>query len=97
MEHLLAAQDDAQAAALIERSARELLMRGDVALLLRLMERLPEAAIAARPHLCLYQASAFFFFGRLEEVERRIIQAERHLTVPSVTASGIRRCADVRR
>jgi LuxR family maltose regulon positive regulatory protein len=91
-EHLLtAARDEAEAAALIERSARDLLMRGDVALLLRLMVRLPEVAIVARPHLCMYQASALFFFGRLAEVERRIAQAERHLhpTTPGAESTDV--------
>jgi len=83
-EHLLAAQDDAQAAALIERSARELLMRGDVALFLRLLDRLPEAAITARPHLCMYQTMALFFVGRLEDVERRVAQVERYLLAAAI-------------
>jgi LuxR family maltose regulon positive regulatory protein len=82
-EHLLAAKDADAAAALIERAAREWLKRGDATTLLRLMERLPETVLAARPHLCLYQVSAFFFVGRLEEAEQRITYVERHL-LPSL-------------
>lgn len=78
-EHLFAAQDMEAAAQLIERAVPAILLRGEVATILRLLERLPDEAVEARPSLCLYHAEALFATGQLVAAELRIAAAERSL------------------
>ncbi len=78
-EHLFAIPDVADAARLIEQSARAMLVRNEHSAVLSLIGRLPEEAIAARPRLCLYHAGALLSSGRLDGAERWISYAERWL------------------
>jgi LuxR family transcriptional regulator, maltose regulon positive regulatory protein len=78
-EHLFAAQDMEAAAELIERAAAAIMLRGEVMTLLRLLERLPDEVVEARPLLCLYHAEVLFARGQLITAELRIAAAERAL------------------
>lgn len=78
-EHLFAIPDVEEAARLIERSARAMLVRNEYSTVLGLIGRLPEEAIAVRPRLCLYHAGAFLSSGRIDGAERWIAHAERWL------------------
>jgi LuxR family maltose regulon positive regulatory protein len=98
-EHLFAAVDMEAAAELVERAAPAILMRGEVTTLLRLLERIPDEYVEARPLLCLYHAEVLFARGQLVTSELRIAAAERALHAsgdgrdPEARAEGLRALA----
>lgn len=79
VEQFLAVPDFAEAARVIEQSARDLLKRSEFATVLRLVERLPEDVISARPQLALCQGQALIYNGHLEAAERLLTIAEHAL------------------
>lgn len=78
-EHLFAIPDFVSAAGLIEDVAPALLLGGEVATILRLMEGLPEGEVIARPNLALHQTGAFLYQGRLADAERLLGLVEESL------------------
>ncbi len=77
VDHALAAGDHERAARLVERNTEALLARGEMHVLLGWSQILPESVRARRPWLCLHQATALAFGGRLAEAETLLAQAER--------------------
>src|SRR5579883_3339740 len=79
VNHLFAVPDIQAAAQMIERAAQGFTERGELVTLLRLIERLPEEVIAARPRLAIAQANVLFARGSLEMAEQRLTEAEHAL------------------
>ena len=80
VDHALLAEELERALSLIERSARtNIWASGDLPTLLNWSKRLPEAALLARPGLCLYYARGLFFTGHVEAAERYLDAAVRAL------------------
>jgi LuxR family maltose regulon positive regulatory protein len=77
IQHAFAAQELERAAGLVERSAVDILSRGEMSSLLKLFEALPEDLVLDRPRLCALHALALTFAGRFDPVEPRLQQAER--------------------
>lgn len=74
--HMLTVPDVEQAATLIERVAlATVLQQSEVLLARRLLERLPVAAIYARPHLTLAYGVTLALFGQFEAVEQVLLNA----------------------
>lgn len=81
LEHLLAGQDYARAAELVERLAEELWTSAQIPLLLDWLGRLPIATIRDRPYLGVYYAWALVVAGQVDLAERRLQDARRALDV----------------
>lgn len=79
-QHLFAIPDYAEAAALIERIADDLLRTGDLVTLRGLLERLPQATLAEHPALALTLAEACYARGQLAAADRHITTAEQSVT-----------------
>lgn len=80
VDHALLAEEFERALSLIERSARtNIWASGDLPTLLNWSKRLPEAALLARPGLCLYYARGLFFTGQVDAAERYLDAAVRAL------------------
>ncbi len=80
VSHLLAAEDFADAARLVEKIAKHLLERSELATLMRWVDALPDKYVCTRPWLCVYHAWALRLSGSgFEVVESRIEDAERAL------------------
>src|SRR5215813_12469592 len=77
VRHALAAGETGWAARLVERHMEALLRRREDATLDRWLSALPAALVRARPRLCLAQAAAAIWRGRLEAVEPLVASAER--------------------
>ncbi|GAB4423356.1 MAG: LuxR C-terminal-related transcriptional regulator [Chloroflexi bacterium OHK40] len=69
VEHLLAAGDAPAAAAIVEREGRPVLLRSEVATVLRWVAALPAEQLRARPALRLIEAWARALAGQFEAVE----------------------------
>ncbi len=76
IEHALAAQDWAEAAAIIEESAEALLMRGEVETFLGWARMLAADALSARPRLSLFYAAALVVIGQIDEADAYLRAAE---------------------
>jgi len=76
IQHALAAQDWAEAAASIEESAEALLMHGEVATLMGWVRMLTPDALRRRPRLSLFYAAALTVVGQLDEAEAQVRAAE---------------------
>lgn len=67
--HALAAADFERAAALIEQSAREVLTRGEIAMLLSWLDNLPDELAHSRPRLRIFNAWARAMTGQPDAAE----------------------------
>jgi LuxR family maltose regulon positive regulatory protein len=73
IDHALAGEDFARAAALIDGCVEATFMRSEVVTFLHWMERLPDEWVRTRPTLCFYQAWALLMSGgSLDVVEQRL-------------------------
>jgi LuxR family maltose regulon positive regulatory protein len=89
VSHALAAQDYGRAGHLVEQSAKRMLEQSQLAQLMRLVSRLPDEQVRARPWLCVFHAWALRLTGAgLQAVEARLRDAERAL-------EEVRACAEV--
>ncbi len=79
VRHTLALGDVDESACLIERSARQMVMWGEMRALMRWLEAIPEEMIRLRPRLCLADAWVQLFLGRPESVESRLERVELYL------------------
>jgi LuxR family transcriptional regulator, maltose regulon positive regulatory protein len=86
--HRLAAADWEEAAALIEREARVLLVRGEVATLLGWARALPPPLLTARPDLGLVYAWALVAAGQFDLAEAHLGRLE--LALPAVASDDQR-------
>jgi LuxR family maltose regulon positive regulatory protein len=87
IQYALSGQAFERAARLIEQSAQEILMRSQVATLLRWIEGLPENLVHARPTLSIYAAWALVWSGHpWEAVEPRLQGIEADLAADQVTS-----------
>src|SRR5215468_10061893 len=77
VRHAMAAGETGWAARLVEWHVETLYRRGEGATLDRWLSAQPAAAVRARPRLCLAQAAAAIWRGRLEAVEPLVASAER--------------------
>jgi LuxR family transcriptional regulator, maltose regulon positive regulatory protein len=76
VNHALAGGMHDQAARLVEENTMRLLAKGEMQALMRWVEVLPADLHQRRPRLCIHQAYALAFAGKLPEVETFLIQAE---------------------
>jgi LuxR family maltose regulon positive regulatory protein len=77
--HALRARDFGRAADLIEKVARQILMRFEVETLLGWLEALPKELVRSRPQLCLIYAGVFLSVSCFDAVEPYLQDAERLL------------------
>jgi LuxR family maltose regulon positive regulatory protein len=77
IQHALAASALERVAALVERYALEIISRGEMSALLRLVHSLPEELILDRPMLCVHYAWALTFSGQLDQVGTLLLEAEK--------------------
>jgi LuxR family transcriptional regulator, maltose regulon positive regulatory protein len=96
--HALGAQDFDTAARLVEEQAPLVLGQGGIVFLLNWANRLPEALVRSRPHLCVLVGAALALGGQLEESESYLDSAESALAgVPQPDAEVLQgRVAAVR-
>jgi LuxR family maltose regulon positive regulatory protein len=76
INHALAAGEYNHATTLVEENTTRLLAQGELNALMGWIEALPEKLRKARPWLCVHQAYALTFAGRLAEVPILLNQAE---------------------
>ncbi len=74
--HALLAQDFDAAARLVEEQAPLVLGQGGIVFLLNWVNRLPEALVRSRPHLCVLVGAALALGGQLEASESYLDSAE---------------------
>jgi LuxR family maltose regulon positive regulatory protein len=87
IQYALSGQAFERAAHLIEQAAQEVLMRSQVATLLRWIEGLPDSLVRARPALSTYAAWALVFWGHpWDAVEARLQNVDADLIIGQVTA-----------
>ncbi|WP_156401846.1 LuxR C-terminal-related transcriptional regulator [Agromyces sp. Soil535] len=79
VRHALAAADFERAAGLVERAMPEIRRRRQDATLLGWLKLLPDEVASRRPVLSVYYAWSMLISGELDEVERRLDDAERAL------------------
>ena len=78
VDHALAGADYGHAAQLMEQASMTLLwQRGEMATLLRWLERLPQDIARVRPRLCLDLAWALLWSDQVDAIEPRLQDAER--------------------
>jgi LuxR family maltose regulon positive regulatory protein len=76
INHTLAAGDYDRAASLVEQNTTRLLAQGELNALMGWIEDLPAELRKARPWLCVHQAYALTFAGRLAEVPSLLAEVE---------------------
>jgi LuxR family maltose regulon positive regulatory protein len=76
INHALAAGAHDHAARLVEENTTRLLAQGEMNALMGWIETLPAEVRLARPWLCIHQAYALAFAGRLAEVPPLLVQAQ---------------------
>ncbi len=76
VNHALAGGANDLAARLVEENTTDLLVQGELTQLLHWVEVLPEDQRRLRPKLCIHQAYALAFAGKLQGVESLLQQAE---------------------
>ncbi len=91
IQHALAAQDWAEAAASIEESAEELLMHGEVTTLMGWAKMLPPHELRRRPRLGLFYAAALVFIGQPDKAEMHVREAEQAADTEQLAIKDMRR------
>ena len=81
IHHASAASDDERVERLIEQHYREMVTRGEMSGYRFWTGRLSKELVHRRPWLCIYEAYSHSWFGELEEADRLLGEAEKH--VPS--------------
>jgi LuxR family maltose regulon positive regulatory protein len=76
VSHALAAGDFERTAQLIERNSLAMVTRGELAILLRWIDALPEDLARSRPWLCIHQAWPLTFAGKADAAEPLLRQIE---------------------
>jgi LuxR family maltose regulon positive regulatory protein len=76
MQHWLSAQDFEAAAQLIERTARQMWMSGELTTLLGWLKALPDPLLRARPQLCLFYAWVLLPTRQFQTIEAWLQAAE---------------------
>ena len=84
VHHAFAAQDFERAADLIESVAQRVLAQGGLSTVQRWIAALPNELVRARPGLCLLHAWTLTLTNRWDEVEPRLLEAERALATGEV-------------
>ena len=87
IHHAFAAQAPAEAARLIEQEAEPALKRGEYLTLQGWLRRLPEAAVTARPRLCLFWAATHVITHDLDVAQKWLACAEESLAQQADQAS----------
>lgn len=89
IHHALAGDDSARAAGLVERSAWDLLGRGEVTTLQRWLDALPAEVVSARPDLGLAYGWLFSITNRLDLLAARLPTLERDGSLTQAQSSQI--------
>ena len=91
IRHALAAQDVARAVHLLDQHAQTVIIRGEVATLLRWLDAIPQAQVRASPRLCIAAGWAHFITlnagGRFERIAPALEDAERAIAERSGLSS----------
>jgi LuxR family maltose regulon positive regulatory protein len=90
VNHTLAAGEHDRAAWLVEENTTRLLAQGELNSLMGWIEALPAALRQSRPWLCIHQAYALAFAGRMGEVPPLLDQAEAILRAAAAREQVIR-------
>ncbi|MFN8454135.1 MAG: LuxR C-terminal-related transcriptional regulator [Anaerolineae bacterium] len=75
IQHALSVPDFERAADMVEQIGQELLMRSEMATLLKWLNILPEDVIQTRPNLCLFHAWTLILNGQITQAEQRLQEA----------------------
>lgn len=84
-----AAADDARVERFIEQNYMELVKRGEQAWLRSWTGKLSLEQVCRRPWLCVYVAYSHSWFGELDEAERLLAAAEKHIQVGDPVADSL--------
>jgi LuxR family maltose regulon positive regulatory protein len=84
--HALAAADFEQAASLVEKVAWEVLIRGEMVMLLSWLNSLPDEVARSRPRLRIFHAWALALTGQPDAVEPHLLDIDTHGLQGEVTA-----------
>jgi len=79
VQHALAAQDWERAAQLVEECGVQLILSGQVQIVLGWLNAIPDGVIQRRPILCLAHAVGLMFTNQADAAEARLRDAERSL------------------
>ncbi len=79
IRHAFAANDLERTSRLVEQSAIEIMSRGEMSSLLRLIESLPEDLVRSRPALGIFYAWALTFSGQSDRAELQLLQIEKQI------------------
>jgi LuxR family maltose regulon positive regulatory protein len=88
VDHALAAKDYYRTAQLIEDSSLDMVTRGELTVLLRWIEALPEDVAHSRPWLCVHQAWPLTLAGRAEAAETLFQQIEQQVPLEDSSPEG---------
>jgi LuxR family maltose regulon positive regulatory protein len=88
VNHALAAKDFQRTARLIEDNSLAMVSRGELTMLLRWIEALPEDVALSRPRLCVHQAWPLTLADRADAAEPLLRQIERQVSPKDVSPEG---------
>ena len=80
IHHASAASDDERVERLIEQHYREMVSRGEMSGYRFWTGRLSRELVYSRPWLCIYEAYSHAWFGKLDEAERLLQEAEKRIS-----------------
>lgn len=79
IDHASFASDQERVERFIEQSYKELVSRGEQSWLRLWTSKLSKNQVYSRPWLCIYQAYSLSWYGELDEAERLLEEAEKHI------------------
>lgn len=79
IQHASAASDDERFERLVEQSYMELVRRGEQSWMRIWRGRLNKELVYRRPWLCIYEAYSHCWYGELDEADRLLEEAEKHI------------------
>jgi len=92
IDHASFASDQERVERFIEQSYKELVSRGEQSWLRLWTSKLSKDQIYSRPMLCIYKAYSLSWYGELDEAERLLEEAEKHIQsdISSTDADSMR-------
>ena len=79
IDHASMASDDERVERFIEQNYMELVSRGEPSGIRFWISKLDKELVYSRPRLCIYEAYSHSWFGELDEADRLLKEAEKHI------------------
>ncbi len=79
INHASIASDDERVERFIEQNYMEMVSRGEQAWIRSWIGKLSKEQVYRRPWLCIYEAYSYSWFGELDEADRLLEEAEKHI------------------